>query len=380
MSRNHFHYFIIGLLLASCNQGSKFNIEGTVADGAGKTIYLEKAGISQEAIIDSAKIAKDGEFQFSQPAVSYPEFFRLRLNNQTITLGVDSSETIVVKADTARFATHYQIEGSAESEKIKDVTLKGLTLKQQLISLNDGYVSKKISAQLFTDSAKQVISAYKKDVLTYVYENPRSAVAYYTLFQRINGLMIFDPFDKADLRAYGAVATSWDTFFKESERTKQLTDITLQALKSQRQEHQVAKNLGEIKEQNQIEIVLPNIHGQNIKLSDMKGKVVLLDFTAYESDYSGPYNMSLAKVYEKFKDKGFTIYQVSLDPNENFWKVTASNLPWITVRDKNSLYSNYARSYNVSSLPTSYLLDREGAVVARGSNVKDIESEISKLL
>ena len=136
----------------------------------------------------------------------------------------------------------------------------------------------------------------------------------------------------------------------------------------------------EAKEQNQIEIVLPDITGKTIKLSDMKGKVVLLDFTAYETEYSAPYNMALAKLYDKFKSKGFDIYQVSLDTDENFWKVTASNLPWVSVRDQESIYSRFARSHNVTSLPTAFLLDRDGSIVARGTDLKDIESSISKLL
>ena len=135
-----------------------------------------------------------------------------------------------------------------------------------------------------------------------------------------------------------------------------------------------------IQEQNYIEIVLPDMKGHDVRLSDQEGNVVLLNFTAYEAEYSGPYNMQLAKIFDKYKNKGFTIYQVSLDSDDNFRKITSSNLPWITVHDKESVYSRFARSYNVTSLPTSYLLDKDGSIVLRVNNLDDLDKEIAKLL
>lgn len=378
--RTHFLLFLSLILLGACSHDNTFQVSGVVSDADGKTLYFEKAGIARTQILDSLKLKGAGKFSFRQPAVTSPEFFRLRLGKQTITLAVDSTESITVDAPAEGFATAYTVKGSAESEKIKTVTLEGLTLKKQLVSLNREYATSEIGAQAYSDSVQTVISAYKKKVFPFIFENPRAAVAYYTLFQRVNGLLIFNPYDKADYAAYGAVATSWDTFHKQSDRTAQLTSIALDALRARRAENAPQPDFSGIAEQNQIEIVLPDINGKNVKLSDMKGKVVLLDFTAYESDYSGPYNIALAKLYDKFKDKGFTIYQVSLDPNEHFWKVTAANLPWIAVRDKDTIYSRFARSYNVTNLPTSYLLDREGGIIARGSDVKDMETAISKLL
>lgn len=370
----------IGCFAIACSHQKTYQVEGEVKGADGKTLYFERAGVTQTQILDSVKLKGNGKFEFRQPAVSYPEFFRLRLNNQTITLAVDSTEKIHIEAPAARFATDYTVTGSVESEKIKTVTIEGLQLKQQLTALDQAYAAKKLSMPVFADSIQKVVTAYKQKVQPFIFENPRAATAYFTLFQRVNGLLIFDPYDKKDYSVYGAVATSWDTYYKESERAKQLIEITLDALRVHRQKNTPTADFGKIEEQNQIEIVLPDINGNNVKLSEMKGKVVLLDFTAYESDYSGPYNIALAKIYNKFKDKGFTIYQVSLDPNDHFWKVTASNLPWITVRDKDTIHSKYARSYNVTSLPTAYLLDREGNIVARANNVKDMETTISKLL
>lgn len=371
---------ILCLAAGSCSREKEFTIQGQVGNAAGKTLYLEQAGIANARTIDSARLSDDGKFRFRQPAVSAPEFFRLRLGGQLIGLAVDSTETVTIDAHAADFGTGYTVSGSSESDKIKTVTLEGLNLKARLMQLNKDYTGNQINAQEYSDALKAAIDGYKAKVTPFIFENPRSAVAYFTLFQRINGLLIFDPYDKTDYRAYGAVATSWDTFHNGTDRSKQLTQIALSALSTHRGQKAAPSNMPEVREQNQIEIVLPDINGKQIKLSDMKGKVVLLDFTAYESDYSGPYNIALAKLYDKYREKGFEIYQVSLDTDENFWKVTASNLPWISVRDKESVYSVFARSYNVTSLPTSFLLDRGGAIVSRGNNLKDLENTIGKLL
>ena len=105
-----------------------------------------------------------------------------------------------------------------------------------------------------------------------------------------------------------------------------------------------------------------------------------MNFTAYGAEYSGPYNMGLNKLYEKYKSKGLEIYQVSLDSDEHFWKVAASNLPWVTVRDKNSIYSTYARSYNVTELPTSFLLGKDGAILQRITDNNALEEALKKAL
>ena len=307
---------IICLLFASCTK-RELTVEGTVTGGEGKLLTFEKAAVAQTSFIDTLTLKAGGKFKFKTDAVNHPEFFILKLDNQIINIAADSSETITIDANANSFATDYTVKGSRQTENIKDITGKGIKFRRSLASLNEAYNSKSITPQAFTDSVNVLLKEYKDGVSQYIYENPSSTGAYYALLQKINGLIVFDPYSDEDYKAFGAVATGWDTYHKESDRARQLVQITLNAL-SQRKKTVNPNESVSVVEQNNIEIVLPNINGKDVKLSDLLGKIVLLNFTAYGAEYSGPYNMGLNKLYEKYKSKGLEIYQVSLDSDEHF--------------------------------------------------------------
>ena len=84
--------------------------------------------------------------------------------------------------------------------------------------------------------------------------------------------------------------------------------------------------------------------------------------------------------YDKYSAQGLEIYQVSLDPNEHFWKTAAENLPWVCVRDEEAPYSKSATLYGVRELPTYFLINRANELVMRDASVKDLEAEIQRLL
>jgi len=115
-------------------------------------------------------------------------------------------------------------------------------------------------------------------------------------------------------------------------------------------------------------------------LSDLKGKVVLLDFTVYASKDAPSRNLYFRELVNKFSDKGFMIYQVSFDPDEHFWKTGASHLPWICVRDAEGGSSPLISTFNIQELPTYFLLNRAGELVARDKQITDLEKAIQQLL
>lgn len=88
----------------------------------------------------------------------------------------------------------------------------------------------------------------------------------------------------------------------------------------------------------------------------------------------------LRELYNEYAAQGFEIYQVSLDADEHFWKTSADNLPWVSVRDGNGIYSTHAAVYNVKQLPAYFLINRNNELSVRGEDVKDLNAAIKSLL
>lgn len=375
---------VLGLcmfLFSACNNSSDFTVKGVVAGADGQLMYLENVGISNVVTLDSIKLAPGGKFKFTEKRPEYPDFYRLRLNNQLINFAVDSTETISFVADAGTFATSYSVEGSENSKAIKAITLAQLDANQAISRLRKEYEDKMISDTTYRTKVLAAADAYKEVARKYIDSAPMSTAAYFALFQQIDGLLFFDLYDRKDVKAYGAVATSYDHAYPESPRSKHLYNLTLQSMKVLRAQRPVDYSNVETKEISFLDIELPDVRGEVVKLSTVApGKVVLINFTAYQTEWSPALNMALGELYTKYHDQGLEIYQVSLDSDFHFWRNGASNLPWVTVRDPQSVYSQVAGLYNVKQLPALFILDRKGNLVKRVEDVKKLETDVKAVL
>ena len=375
---------VLGLcmfFLSACNNSSDFTVKGVVAGADGQLMYLENVGISNVVTLDSIKLAPGGKFKFTEKRPEYPDFYRLRLNNQLINFAVDSTETISFVADAGTFATSYSVEGSENSKAIKVITLAQLDANQAISRLRKEYEDKMISDTTYRMKVLAAADAYKEVARKYIYSAPMSTAAYFALFQQIDGLLFFDLYDRKDVKAYGAVATSYNHTYPESPRSKHLYNLTLQSMKVLRAQRPVDYSNVETKEISFLDIELPDVRGEVVKLSTVApGKVVLINFTAYQTEWSPALNMALGKLYTKYHDQGLEIYQVSLDSDFHFWRNGASNLPWVTVHDPQSVYSQVAGLYNVKQLPALFILDRKGNLVKRVEDVKKLETDVKAVL
>ena len=121
--------------------------------------------------------------------------------------------------------------------------------------------------------------------------------------------------------------------------------------------------------------------GNGGKLSEIsKGRPVIVNFTAYQAEWSPALNMELNRLYTKYKDNGLLIYQISLDADKHFWMNAASNLPWTCVRDPQTVYSQVASLYNVKQLPAIFILDKKGNIIKRSDNIKQLEKDLEAAL
>lgn len=377
-------FVLIAALVCSCNSGSTFTIEGQVSDADGKKLYLEAARIDGVALIDSVKLKGNGSFKFRQPRAATPEFYRLRVDHKIINLAVDSTEVITVNAPYDGFTTEYTVSGSPDSENIKELTLMQIQLQKKMDELLKEARSGQVNNEALQEQITTLLNDYKTEVKTkYIYAAPYTASAYFALFQKINEFLIFDPLSsREDIKGFGAVATSWSHYYPHATRTMNLTNLVIKGMKNTRQPKEKVLELREdqIQETTIIDVKLKDIKGNTRTLTELKGKVVLLDFTAYQTQISSTHNYWLRDLYKKYADKGFEIYQVSLDTNEHYWKTIADNLPWVCVRDPNGIYSSFAAIYNVHEVPAFFLINRQNELTVRGEDVKDIDSTIKSLL
>ncbi len=367
------------LVICSCTR-NEFHIRGHVVGGEGKVLYFEAAQLSRTVVIDSLRLPADGAFDFSAPSTEYPEFYRLRLDGSYIHLAVDSTETITVEIPGLPIATDYTVIGSENSEKIRLIAKAGNRLKG---AYEEASRQKNLTSEdrrERTENLQKEIDRYKEFVSPYIYESPSSSAAYFAIFQRVDGLDVFDRNNRKDSRAVLAVANAYHSFMPESPRSKHLYDVGVAIIQQERVERAVPNDLPVAKEVTLIDIVLPDQYRKKHSLCDLKGQVVLLDFAAYAAEGASDYNRALVQLHDRYHSEGFEIYQVSLDTDENQWQVSADNLPWICVRGTDAENARVARSYNVHDLPTAFLIDRNGVLQQRVASMSDLPGAIEKLL
>lgn len=375
------------LSLAGCSK-AKFHITGSIANAKDSVLYFEHNGLQGFETIDSVKLDESGAFDFDGDKVGNPEFYRLRIAGQIINIAIDSTETVTVKGSYPMMATDYTVEGSYENEKIKELALKQIALQaqcQRIVSQTEA------STDSIRTMVKTLVEQYKADVTkNYIFKEPMKAYAYFALFQYITvgnqSSLIFNPRENpADVKVFGAVATSWDSYYPDTERGKNLHNIAIEGMKDQRilqaQGQALMIDESKISTPGLVDISLIDNHGQPRKLTDLKGRVVMLDFHVFGvGEESAKRIMLLRDLYNKYHDQGFEIYQVSLDSNEHFWKTQTQHLPWISVFDPDGVNSENLVKYNVQDIPTFFLIDKNNVLQKRDVQIADLDAEIRAML
>ena len=372
---------VAALAIASCSE-KKFHVEGSISNAKDSLLLLENVGIEEITVVDSVRLGEDGAFSFSGAAQEAPEFYRLRIAGQMINVSIDSTETVTVKAQYPQMSTEYEVSGSDNCLKIKELALKQIDLRQRAIAIND---NEELTVQATNDSIMGLIRAYKEDIKkNYIYAEPGKAYAYFALFQTLGDMLLFNPrADREDIKAFAAVATSWDTNYPNSARGANLHNIAIEGMNNIRiNDAARAQSIdaSKVSSAGLIDITLPDNKGKQRSLSELKGKVVLLDFHVFAAEQSPARILQLRDIYNKYHAQGFEVYQVSIDPDEHFWKQQTAALPWISVRDAEGLQSQTLAIYNIQAIPAFFLIDRGNNIVGRGETIKDLEQAIKNLL
>lgn len=365
------------LCVVSCTKSPQATIEGHITEAADKVLYLDHIGVERATVTDSIKLNKDGAFRFHVAQPECFDFYRLRIGKEMMYISVDSTETLTLTAALPSMSVAYEVKGSEDNLMLKQLVHKQREL-QYAVQLAVREANTINTAQA---SISALVEGYKKAVrMEYIYPNPGKPYAYFALFQRLGGQLIFDPLNtRDDIRCFAAVATNLDLFYPEAERTKNLKSIALKGLRNTRPAQPIDYSAleGKIVESSIIDIALPDIDGITRRLTDLKSKVVMLDFNVYGHPQSSARVLVMRELYDRYSAQGLEIYQVSLDEDEHFWKTAVENIPWVCVRSEDAKEANL---YGVQELPTYFLINRAGEIVKRDEMVEDLEKEIQRLL
>ena len=354
--KNQLSLIFVGfIVLVGCTKQPTFTISGTLTNAADKTIYLEHTALLGTTIVDSCHIDTDGNYSLEAPAPTYPDFYRLRVGSRSLPIAIDSTEHVQVSASLDSLPYTLNINGSEVSAQMAQLRASARTATRDVLR----------------EQTQKIILA-----------NPRSLVAYYALFLKQNGLPIWDMADPSDRRLYQAVATSYNLWMPEYNRTKALYNQVLEYMQAERslRSQLAAQQLIADSENAFLDITLPDAKGQMQSLSQYRGKVIVLDFSSTEMEQYVAYNFELRELYNQYHKQGLEIYSVGIERNLLAWEEATENLPWLTVRALDNEITEVLTRYNVQSLPTLFLFDKEGNVQGRYNDFTALEADINKYL
>jgi len=374
------------ILAAGCRNGN-FSISGTI-EGAGERDYLllreVKPGLLEP--VDSVMPGKDGRFSF-RAETEWPSFYMLSMdNNDYLTLLVSPGEKLEINAVRNSLAAPKELKGSEATAVIMKFREEQEKVKARLQELTDTYNDSIDSPRLplLMDSldrkAAEIVTAFREKSINMIEENKASMVAIYLLNQHlVPGLQLIEPAKNPEL--FYKVDSALYALYPESDLVLDLHAFVAGLRKSVT----VGKREGVTPVPGEIlhDIVLPDPDGDTLSLSSMRGNVVLVDFWAAWCPPCREENPNLVKMYDMYHWLGFDIFQVSLDLRKEEWTeaIRKDRLGrWKHVSDLRYRDSEVVKQFGLSEIPASFLIDREGRVIAVNLRGDDLRKKLEEVL
>lgn len=378
---------IIGLFLLVTTgfaQEKVIEINGTMKNGGGKMLYLFGFSGNQQFAIDSATVNKKGKYKMNV-TVKQPDFFSLKINQETfalLTFDEKSTEKKVkIDADYDNFIKSYTVSGSSSSEEISKFTKEVYRFQEVKTEMNKQLYDKNVTIEQRDGLQKSI------DSLDLSFLNVRNA------FIEMNHKSL------ASIVAIGYLSPTEDLeWLRKIEKglsesvpgseyhlgvKTQLTQIETQ-IKTQVEQEERQKSL---EAQTAIGAVAPELGfkspaGEVITLESLRGNYVLIDFWASWCRPCRMENPNVVKLYNKYKEKGFTVYSVSLDKSQSNWEkaILEDNLIWPNhVSDLKQWQTEATKIYGFNGIPYTVLIDKEGKIIGKSLRGMELEKKLSEI-
>lgn len=368
-------------LLSSCTSSSSIDIN--VYGGKDSTaIVVSKLAVNKLKAVDTLYLKKGHADISLKVNENSPEFIYLESENgKRVSVLLSKGENVSVELDSN--GELLNIQGSPESLLLQEVEAAQQTFRMAFDSLS---VALNNAVELGDQAARTRINkelgamyvAYKQKAIKYIYAHPKSMTVIPVIFHNVTAnLPLFSEYSDAILfeRVYDSLRTKFSgspylvSLMSEIEKRKNLLQVETFLSNAERTDFP--------------EIILPDVNSQQQHLSALQGNVILLSFWDPQNDGMKLYNNDLIPIYEKYHSKGFQIYQVAITSDKTDWAIYLKGkpLPWISVCDIANDNSYAAAVYNVSELPSLFLIAKDGTIVSKNIfDIKALEKEIAKLV
>ena len=345
--------------LVGC-RSNDVRISGRFVGLNSKMVYLEQMSAAKQSVVDSVALAEDGSYHFCvKHTEQAPALYNIIYCSERIPLLVSRGERIEVNA-MGSVLMNYAVSGSHESEllrKFNKMYLEGqLELYKTMQRYNEADEDKR---RQLAEHYNSVYYRLKREQISFIIENKGTLASVYALYQRLSGEQYLSSAD-SDIIYYRTVADAVSKSYPTSPYLLTLSnDIArMEARKTL---------INNIEMRTYPDLKGKDMYGNEVALSTLDGNVILVDFWSAELGNSNAFNAELKEIYETYESQGFRVYQVSADTSKAAWiaAVQEQRLPWISVCDFRGKASPMLHAYNVRKLPSNFLIDSKGSIVAK---------------
>lgn len=385
--RKFFILAFFSVLAISCTNGrfggeAVFELEGALENAESAQLLFEELTTNNLIPLDTITTDARGNFKLSGPIES-PGFYILRVDrNNFITLLLEPGEKVRIGGDATNLPRTYVVKGSKGSDLLAELNRSQQDSYKKVDSLAS--VFREIQGEENFAALKQEIDlAYTRVfeeqqdyVKGFIDQHPHSLASIIALYQFFGNQVLLKETD--DFEYFERLSGSLSETYPDNKHVLDLKRRVNELRRSEKQRLEVEQSLaiGEMAP----EVVLPDPDGNPVSLSSLRGKVVLIDFWAAWCNPCRIANPKLKAFYDRYRNKGFEIYAISLDRNREQWVqgIKEDKINWIQVSDLRFWNSPVVSLYNVEAIPFNVLVDQEGRIMARGLSMRQLEEILAE--